>query len=108
MTEVEIVQTSDYLKFGTTLTPVYPSHICPVRQGVYMVEVSPSLWKFAFFSVERVETFYPEPGRRGGKQHVNIPAHWSQPSETIDGAALNIALRDFKKSFRWIGLSYKH
>lgn len=108
MTEVQIVQTADYLKFGTTLTPVYPLDIAPFREGVYMVEVSPALWKFAFFSAERIETFYPEPGQRGRKQYVNIPAHWSEPHETIDGAARNVGARNFSKSYRWMGLSYKH
>jgi hypothetical protein len=108
MTETQIVQTSDYLKLGTTLTSVFPTAIPPFREGVYMVETSPALWKFAFYTVERNETFYPEPGKRGRKQYAHIPGHWSEPHETIDGAARNVGARNFTKSYRWMGLSYKH
>lgn len=108
MTDVHIVQTADYLSNGTTLTPVFPAWQSPAREGVYMIELCKGVWRFAFFTVERVETFYPDPGKRGPKQHVNIPEHWSAPSDTIDGAARNLTQRNFSKRYNWVGLNYKH
>lgn len=108
MNEVQIVQQSDYLTHGTTLTATFPEDIAPVREGVYLVQVLPGHWRFAFYSVERVETYFPEPGQRGRKQHVNIPGHWSEPADAVNDAARNVAKRDFRKTYKWIGLAYKH